>query len=84
MQNYIPLVFVKTISLVVIFGLLHGLLIMPAVFALSWQCWEYAKKALGCWRKDSTGHAGAAEAAKPANGLHETLLGTAKAADAPS
>ncbi|CAD5209383.1 unnamed protein product [Bursaphelenchus xylophilus] len=48
LQNYIPLVFVKTISLVVIFGLLHGLLIVPSVYTLSWQCLEYLQKVLGC------------------------------------
>uniref|UniRef100_A0A183C6X1 SSD domain-containing protein n=1 Tax=Globodera pallida TaxID=36090 RepID=A0A183C6X1_GLOPA len=33
LQNYIPLVFVKTISLVAIWGLFHGLVLMPAFLA---------------------------------------------------
>ncbi|CAJ0964113.1 unnamed protein product, partial [Mesorhabditis belari] len=33
LQNYIPLVFVKTISLVVIWGLWHGLVLLPACLA---------------------------------------------------
>ncbi|CAI5437787.1 unnamed protein product [Caenorhabditis angaria] len=39
LQNYLPLVFVKTIALVVIFGLYHGLVFLPAILAqipLSW------------------------------------------------
>lgn len=33
-QNYIPLVFVKTISLVVIWGLFHGLVLLPTFLSL--------------------------------------------------
>ncbi|KAI6221320.1 Patched domain-containing protein 3 [Aphelenchoides fujianensis] len=48
LQNYIPLVFVKTIALVVVCGLAHGLIIMPSVFALSWSCLGYLRKVFGC------------------------------------
>ncbi|MCP9259988.1 Patched domain-containing protein 3 [Dirofilaria immitis] len=34
LQNYIPLVFVKTISLVVIWGLFHGLVLLPTFLSL--------------------------------------------------
>lgn len=37
----------KTITLVVICGLIHGLVIMPAVFALSWNCLGYLRKVFG-------------------------------------
>jgi hypothetical protein len=39
---------VKTISLVVICGLIHGLVVMPSVFSLSWQCLIYMRKVFGC------------------------------------
>ncbi|KAI6203763.1 hypothetical protein M3Y94_00594000 [Aphelenchoides besseyi] len=48
LQNYIPLVFVKTICLVVICGLAHGLIIIPSVFALSFSCLNYLRKVFGC------------------------------------
>ncbi|VDM99642.1 unnamed protein product, partial [Onchocerca ochengi] len=34
LENYIPLVFVKTISLVVIWGLFHGLVLLPTFLSL--------------------------------------------------
>uniref|UniRef100_A0A915BS05 SSD domain-containing protein n=1 Tax=Parascaris univalens TaxID=6257 RepID=A0A915BS05_PARUN len=33
LQNYVPLVFVKTISLVVIWGIFHGLMLLPALLS---------------------------------------------------
>ncbi|CAB3407892.1 unnamed protein product [Caenorhabditis bovis] len=33
LQNYLPLVFVKTITLVVIWGLFHGLVLLPAILS---------------------------------------------------
>lgn len=39
LQNYIPLVFVKTITLVVIWGLFHGLVLLPALFIVIPSKW---------------------------------------------
>ncbi|KAI1722338.1 patched family domain-containing protein [Ditylenchus destructor] len=47
LQNYIPLVFVKTVTLVVIWGLFHGLVLLPAILAaLPSELLE-----LNCYRK---------------------------------
>jgi len=45
LQNYIPLVFVKTVTLVVILGLFHGLVLMPAFLSLVPAQWLK----LNCW-----------------------------------
>uniref|UniRef100_A0A914EAA3 SSD domain-containing protein n=1 Tax=Acrobeloides nanus TaxID=290746 RepID=A0A914EAA3_9BILA len=46
LQNYIPLVFVKTISLVVIWGLFHGLVLLPAFLVVMPKKWLEAN----CYR----------------------------------